>query len=371
MKKYFLPISILFFLFCLNELKGQEICGRIFNAENGSPVDNATIYINGSTVGTSSDENGSFRITVKKFPTLLIVSHISFEKKIISLANQPEQEIVLKIYPGIYALEQVSVSENNRRKDNLKMFRTYFLGNDFWGRKAVIKNEDALSFLVSWDTIHIRKRKKVQIYSFEVFADEPLIIDLPELGYLLRYDLVRFRMKSDSTGWKSISSLGYRYYRSETDPKDKRNKSIVKQRLNAYYNSPQHFTRSLFDNKLKENGYRVLLVNIDSTDKKLISRSFSLEKCACISYQDDEALITGMQYNPLYVLYYGTSRGPFDLTSSYPVSVYSKKSLIYFRNQAAVIRQDGSRPENSLFFNGSLSEKRIGATLPDDYYPEK
>ncbi|MDD5186008.1 MAG: hypothetical protein PHS84_12180, partial [Paludibacter sp.] len=47
-------------LFCLNDfVNGQNsVKGLVLNLENQNPVSDATVYINGTTRGTSTDSNG-------------------------------------------------------------------------------------------------------------------------------------------------------------------------------------------------------------------------------------------------------------------------------------------------------------------------
>ncbi len=134
-------------------------------------------------------------------------------------------------------------------KNDLDYFKTYFLGDDKWSKQAKILNEDALFFyrtteyyqpLSEEDMVMARRgfvnANQIAGTYFKAWASEPLIIDLPSLGYEVYVDLVRFEVKRE----KAITThdmLGYFYYKPYTKMSQRQARTIEGNRMRAYYGS--------------------------------------------------------------------------------------------------------------------------------------
>jgi hypothetical protein len=135
-------------------------------------------------------------------------------------------------------------------------------------------------------------------------------------------------------------------------------------RLKVYYNSDLHFCRSLFKQKLNENGYRVLESYKPSdteklTEQKILSHMF---------YSGNELKIAGLKGDMFYIHFYDNIKGePIDLSAKY--GNYYTQSTIYFTEDTCIIRENGTLPDNSIVFGISMGEKRVGAMLPGNYIP--
>jgi len=279
------------------------------------------------------------------------------------------------------------------REKNVLEFKRLFLGADDWGEKAIIENDSILIFernyvqkkisisdsikieikyggikkkdILSWDadssSITIR-----ELLNFKVSASAPLIIDMPLLGYKLQVDLVEFNAQNIK-GNLQYGSLGYYYFQPyKTDSKSK-NKKFKKNRQAVYFNSRQHFYRSLYANKLAQNGYRI----IEKTDNN--STNIKYEPIKIDTYlkptKDGSKQIIGLKNKDLRVLYFRKTNGtPIDLSRK-KGSVYSPSS-IYFLSDTCTIRSDGTIQDSNILFSGTIGNKRVGSLLPNDYTNE-
>lgn len=107
-------------------------------------------------------------------------------------------------------------------------------------------------------------------------------------------------------------------------------------------------------------------LNNDDPEVPWIRKEFKLD--SCLIFNGDEAIVAGLKNRNFFVNYYYNQRGfPINLKNRYEGS--RKMSKIYFLNNECVIRKDGTRPGESITFGGSIGIKRVGATLPNDYYP--
>ena len=150
--------------------------------------------------------------------------------------------------PRAIRLRDVFILNKGTRKGYIKEFNKWFIGKDRWGQKAKLSNDSALVFF---------DEKK----GFRVGASEPLVIESRGLGYTIRAKLKD--LKDDASGRKTWSFVSN--YHFTASKKDKFSKLANK----AYYNSIQHFLKSLYETTTSQNGYRIKkeILN-DSTGRK-------------------------------------------------------------------------------------------------------
>src|SRR5690606_11350455 len=63
--------------------------------ENGDPVAGASILVKGSTVGTSSDAAGNFKLQLSQQKIVLVVSSIGFETQEVTVSGSDPVHVVL------------------------------------------------------------------------------------------------------------------------------------------------------------------------------------------------------------------------------------------------------------------------------------
>lgn len=391
MKPHFFVISLLMF-FHIQIIGQTKIIGKLQDAQTNSPVDFATIYINGTTNGTISDSSGYFKLDNVKIPCQLIVSHIGYITQSVSLDNSLPKLLNLQLTPREIVVDEVKVSDKNLRESNILTFRENFLGTDVWGKYATIENEDALIFSRDFETLYITLENK-QLPNFifnpapefqynndstlasykvpidlRVNSNKPLIINLPLLGYNLYVNLVSFiygynsSLKADES-----STLGF-YYFNPIIPETKRDSiRISKNRLKAYYNSSTHFCRSLFNKSLEKNGYRVFEKITLNQNNKTSFKEIKLD--SCLNIKGNQAEVIGLNEKCFYIFYHHRLDGtPIDLTHK-KGALKPVQTVLYFLADTCIIRNDGTTPGNSLAFDSFIGSKKVGAMLPDNYEP--
>ncbi len=181
-------LLIFIFLFSLNTFC-QTIEGTVFD-ENKMPMVGASVYLDGTTIATLTNENGKYFLSVKsKINTSLIIRSMGYET--VGIAN-PFENNNRKIY---LVAKKVELDEVVIRKDyftrsqKMQLFRDQFLGATKAGKSCKINNEEDIEFEYDYKTNTLFAK-----------SDKPLKIDNPYLGYQIEFDLyefyVKFRKKS-------------------------------------------------------------------------------------------------------------------------------------------------------------------------------
>ncbi|TKG97222.1 carboxypeptidase-like regulatory domain-containing protein [Puteibacter caeruleilacunae] len=355
----------------------QNLTGKVFNAENNTPLPYTTIYQNGTTNGTISDVNGVFSLENLTFPCEIVISHIGYKTSTLSLNEIPKEPVKLTLSPQNIQLKEVQVYDENFRRKNLQLFRDLYLGTDKFGKKAYIKNEDVLVFKWEYEERSIKvnpdmpneffKHLKVTRWNADksvayfntptilrVQATAPLEVYSPLLDYKIHSDLVAFVYEKRT---RNCQYLGYYFFQ---DTSTQSEKVTQKNRRQAYFNSSQHFCRSLCAHQLAKNGYRIYL-----RDKERAS-IFNLDSCL-IDFTEGSAVV-GCNNKHYTIGYFPNGSGePTDLTKKKGRMVVS--SDIYFLNDTCFITKEGIIPNNHISFTPTIGAKSIGASLPAEYEP--
>jgi hypothetical protein len=406
MNQKFILIFFATLLFCGLNLFGQEvITGRVVD-KSGDPIETAAVYINGSTLRTSTSSNGTFELRGVGFPCQLVVSFLGYETTKIKLEGLPGKPLMLYLIEKDLKLSEVAVEGKDMRKQLTESFRNYFLGWDTWGKAAVIMNENALIYNVSYDKDTVQSTFSGDLSrpgfpqiiierNLKVYAKEPLQINLPLLGYTVTVDLDYFSLidtrpyKDSVTGTVERERIS-RYigsffvthfvtpYEGVSATKQRR---FERNRKEAYYNSKMHFLRSLYSNELLKNGFVFIAEKQYPENGAKYYEWVDLN--GHVNYDKHGNMhIYGLTGKKFEIIYVGKPNGtPIDMSGmnyKRPVEYVNKNhwycnvsnnSTIYFINDTCTITPKGVT-DNGIMFNGKINQKKAGAILPDNYAPE-
>jgi len=222
----------------------QTVQGIVFDKSNNAKISFASVYINGTSIGTYSDKDGYFELDITKHNSMpLTISALGYYST--TLTNFVSNKILeVCLTPKTFELKEVIVAAKSHKKErsaNLKLFKTQFLGQSANGRKCVIQNEDDIKFVDSGS-------------SLKAFAVKPIEIVNNGLGYKITYylDLFEYNMESGFFSYK-----GNALFKEDMSVGMTKNSIFEKRRKKAYIGSIFHFFRSLWRNSLESNGFNV------------------------------------------------------------------------------------------------------------------
>ncbi|AZA73194.1 carboxypeptidase-like regulatory domain-containing protein [Chryseobacterium indoltheticum] len=227
---------LLFLMICpFYVLFSQTIKGTVVN-DIDKPIENVNIYLDGTKTGTTSAADGSFNLTSKNNNSLVFQKD-NYETVIVNTSDVLNKKLKVVLIKAKEIEEVVIIPfTETAYKNYIKYFLDSFIGSDQSNVK--IKNQRSLKF--SYD-----KTNKI----LRVKAPQTLIIENKNLGYQIDYNLQDFVGDFEN---KTTRYTGTSFFK-ETKNTDK----VKLNRMNAYDGSQVHFFRSVFANKVADEGFIV------------------------------------------------------------------------------------------------------------------
>ena len=227
-----------------------SITGKVISTASKSPIPRASVFLSNSSFGTISKDNGTFALNnLRPGQYTLVITAIGYEDytKILLVGNETinvDAELLTKSFQ----LREVTISTSSKAdwRRNFEQFKTEFIGADKNAKDCEIINPDVL---------HFTYRKSKQI--LEAYADEFLVVENRALGYRVKFLVKDF--KSDHIS-NIISYSGQRLF-EELPAKESQKKKWRVKRDEAYYGSAMHFYRSLYKDKLDQEGFEIYKIH--------------------------------------------------------------------------------------------------------------
>ena len=237
-----LLVALLFFILGANALAQNtfSISGIVRDKKDGLP--GASIYLSGYKVATVADNNGRFKLVNLKpgsYDILVqIVGYLPYSKSVIISDKSVEVDLVLK--ENVAQLDEVTVRADPNRQKYINQFKEFFIGKTPNATQCRILNPQVLN--VDFD---------ITKSTLTVSTTEFLVVENKALGYRLKYMLDHFEYNSRT---HIIYYSGHPFFEELKASAAKKKKYIAAREV-AYYGSSQHFFRSLYAGKSKEEGF--------------------------------------------------------------------------------------------------------------------
>lgn len=287
--------KLFIFLFVLYTANAQQsIKGKVVNIETNQPIAGASVFINNTSKGTVTNSTGEFSLTEIPGGTHeLIVSFIGFETFVKSFAQKDLPiELTIKMNLKVKELEGVTVAPFE--KDGWAKWGRIFLEN-FIGTTP---NADNCK-IINYKTIRFRFSKKENILT--AVAAEPLIIQNKALGYKIQYQLEGFEINYADN---SMSYYGYPLFEDMKGGKRK----WTQARKKAFLGSVNHFIRSVYNNKLQEEGFDVKrLKKIPNYEKQRVKTIYKVV----------QKTVSDKNGKPMVMMGYNDEQFPADSVNHY------------------------------------------------------
>jgi hypothetical protein len=159
-------MKIVLFFFITFSLSAQ-IKGVVKDSTSGEPIPYVNIWVENETIGTTSEENGSFSLDIKE-EKVLVFSALGYESKKSSSKN----EIIL-LKPKVFQLKEVVIEQPKFKKEieigNFSKPEGYHIsGNLDWSNAKYFKYETRFEETKFVKKIKIKTRSKVNNAKFKI-----------------------------------------------------------------------------------------------------------------------------------------------------------------------------------------------------------
>lgn len=336
---------ILMMFFCFSQIMAQTINGKIVD-ETNSPLFGVSVYFDGTTIGTTTDNNGFFELKLQSLPNAtLVISYIGYESVYL---NSIQSSINIQLKPSSMVLKEVVLEPIPfSRKEMLKVFREQFLGKTKGGKNCVILYEEAIQFSYT-----------SKEFKLTAFADQKISVRNNYLGYVIEIDLIDFYVAYNKRTLSNDYLRGsYFAVTSFFKEIEEVNKSYEKNRIASYLGSSKHFFKNLIEKKWGKKEF-ILFEGSYPTNP-----DFHFE----ISDANTMKLIK-VNGNQITTNFPSTSKFFKSFNMLYNNNEQSK---IIFKTSEFYVDAFGNHTHiDQIDFSGEISKKRFGDMLPLDFEPK-
>ena len=230
----------------LGNAQQVELQFHLVDGATEKSISDAHIFINNSSLGTTSDINGYCELSISAQETqVLIITHVLYETLIISPERYHDlvNGATLEMQSNSVDLSEIllTAKRGNQWKKKFREFRKTLLGEGKAAANCQIFNPKVLRFEEKNGTLLVK-------------AIDLLHIENDYLGYTIRFWLEELSIEVDGSTY-------YKGYGQFIDKAEADNMRYIKRRNGIYKHSLPHFLRSLLEspNKadLKALGYEL------------------------------------------------------------------------------------------------------------------
>lgn len=210
--------------------------------KKGETLPGAGIYLSGYKMATVTNNEGRFVLTGLKpgnYDVLVqMMGFLPFTKNVI--LSDKSVSIDIKLEENTIQLNEVVIRTDPNREHYINLFKEFFIGKTPNAEKCKLLNPQVLD--VDYDN---------NARLLTVKSNEFLVIENKALGYRLKYLLQYFEYNYNT---RTIYYAGLPNF-EELKGSSSKKRTWAKNREIAYYGSSQHFFKSLYQNRTKEEGY--------------------------------------------------------------------------------------------------------------------
>ena len=339
MKKF--TFILLCSLFAQN-INGQLLQGRVIDEETQEPLIGASVYFEGSSIGTLSDENGYFDLDAEgQINATLIISYIGYATVTLSEPTF-EKSIRITMLPKAEQLAGIVLTNDPfSREEKLKAFKLEFLGESKAAKNSFIKNEDDIE-------LHFSTKEN----SLTAYSDKLILIHNDYLGYIIKFDLQDFKIAFREQSLRRGDNVKYTTihgFSRFTNMPNTNNQEIVERRVRSFYASPAHFLQTLWKNNFDDQRFTIRKNGKKITSNNLFKRIPS-SKLGLKKFRPEKSKLS--------IKYVGAA--------TYRSTIEVTNPLIF-----TVDPNGNCSPCKHLVFGGYMGRLRMADALPMDYNPQK
>ena len=352
-------MALLFSVALLAQEKYFTVTGKVVDEKTKQPMPNASVFCQNTTIGTTSNNEGSFFLRLDNGGYDLVVSYTGYETKMMRISNGSKEndQLTIELKEQDKSLTEVVVAGSAEVADGWSKYGQFFI-NNFIGttpnaEQCSIENKDDIKFYF------YKKRNKLKVKS-----KEDITITNNALGYKIKYQLDSF-VYDYSTNISSYT--GYPLF-EELNGSPEQQAAWKQNRFNAYTGSRLHFIRSWYDSTLKDEGFEIELLDSTDNNKSSVMDDPYDNKWYTVDSGDVQINIKGR----IRVKYKNQPPDKKYLTiNKFPLTARTQISALDIVD-GFTIEENGYFYEQSEVTNmGYWAWKKLAELLPYNYNPEQ
>jgi hypothetical protein len=332
--------------------------------DNGEPIPFASVYIDATSYGTSTNGEGSYELLIPRGlqNVELITSLVGYKTKktTIETGEQKNSEFNITLQ-GIILDEAVVEGKMDRFwRKKWKVFRNGLLGEVSPNRNYVFQNRDKIKLDYDDEDKFVFAK-----------SSEPFYVVNETLGYKIKVDLQYFR--SDGI-YTKLSAYSF-FEENPSEDIDVRTKQL-QNRESTYFQTLRYFLVSLKEGKIDENKYDIYKIN--KMNQTFLGRT-TLQK------ETSEGRLVPVSQKDIYA--YDSKTNKHYLHTNQSLLIFNKNLASYQGNPFSDYYYEFSRidlPNYLLEFNENgyitrpngltlyyhWSKEGLGRQLPEGYRPD-
>lgn len=253
------------------------ISGTVYD-ESGQPLNNANIFLDGTTIGVSSDIDGNYKLeSIPPGYYDIVFSHVGYENAVYQVTEYNGGARIrnhqMEIDMG--QLEEVEVVSNRIHRDDnswqshYRTFKEELLGQSENAMQCVIENPEVLNFVYDDGSNTLR-----------AYTQHPLQIRNDALGYRISYFLESFKKQEGDLRFR-----GKIRFRNLEPLNGRERREWKRNRKEGYEGSFNHFKNALLNNELKKEGFRIY--RLKNLKKFELNKNLEISESDIIVFKGD------------------------------------------------------------------------------------
>lgn len=334
---------LLWFVFLSQQVLAQhQVTGIVVNGEDGTTLASASVFINNSVKGTTSDSHGMFTLSgIAENNFELIISFSGFVSVSLHITPQTINQVqTIKLFHRNQQLQQVTIiaPEIDGWKRWGRFFTENFVGRSDLAKECIIENPEVLRFTYDKGSSVLR-----------AYSNDHLIINNKALGYIIKYQLEQFTYNFKT---RIVRYIGYTSFQDQSGVNNNKSKKWEKKRKEVYAGSLSNFMHALYTDSITEKGFTVhQKIRVQAKDS-IFSSLFKPEKTLKFAFIGNKmyiiqpGIIPLFKKSPEFVDLIETALYSFKNTVS--MDTVTKQKLFYFDNFLLVIYKKANESEEYL-----------------------
>jgi TonB-dependent SusC/RagA subfamily outer membrane receptor len=355
-------VLLCLFLACCSASAQGIIHGRIIEAKSFKPLPFATVYLNQTTIGTVTNDQGDFIMKdIRAGDYDIVVTYLGYQtyQSRVSVNDSIPLSLSIKMVVATTNLKEVTVTskKDSQWNTHYKKFEKEFLGISPYAKECRIVNPWALEFTEDAKGL------------LTATASLPIVIENLGLGYIITCQLKEFtvgpkvykisgtyRFKDAATGDTTLSSLW------------------SSRRHEVYLGSQRHLMKAIVQNRVVEEGFD-LYSDVSRNPEVVRNTSFLTNINVSLKALPPDNLLGPGKKSGQYTVYLPARTEVHYLRQSAPAKIYRNVphpiSWIEVAGGSVDVNVDGVvMNPNRMTTLGAMSEARVAELLPMDFQPK-